>query len=328
MIDMHAIVIDEPGGPEALTWREVADPVPEHGEVVLDVTATAVNRADLMQRRGKYPPPPGVSHYLGLECAGRIRALGDGVTGWRVGDEVCALLAGGGYAEQVAVPAEQLLPVPHGLSAAQAAALPEVACTVYSTVFMQAGLIAGEMFLVHGGASGIGTFAIQLAHARGATVACTASSADKRARCRELGADITIDYHDEDFVERLRAESDRRGANVILDIIGAKYLPRNVDALAPDGRLVIIGMQGGREGTLDIGKLLGKRGTVYAAGLRGRPVADKGRIVRGVRDEVWPLLADGTIRPVIDRTVPLADAAEAHRVVEATEHVGKVLLTP
>lgn len=323
---MHAITIREPGGPEVLTWTEVPDPEPAPGEVLVDVVATAVNRADLLQRAGHYPPPPGASAYPGLECAGRVAAVGPGVTGWAVGTEVCALLTGGGYAERVAVPAGQLLPVPAGLSLPEAAALPEVACTVWSNVGQLAHLREGEAFLVHGGASGIGTHAIQVAKRLGARVLCTAGTAAKRDRCVELGADAAIDYREEDFVARAREETGGRGVDVILDNMGAAYLARNLDALAPNGRLAVIGMQGGTRTELDLGRLLRKRATILATTLRARPTAEKAAIVAAVRERVWPWVADGSVRPVIDRVLPLAQAAEAHRVVDAGEHVGKVVL--
>ncbi|PRX99648.1 NAD(P)H-quinone oxidoreductase [Allonocardiopsis opalescens] len=324
---MHAIVITEPGGPEALTWTEVPDPVPGAGEVLIEVAATAVNRADVMQRKGHYPPPAGAPPYPGLECAGRVAALGEGVAGWQIGDEVCALLSGGGYAEKVAVPVEQVLPVPDGLSPEQAATLPEVACTVWSNVFMLAGLTPRETVLFHGGASGIGTFGIQLAHALGSRVLTTAGSAQKLDRCRELGADVVINYREEDFVERVREETGGAGADVILDIMGAKYLDPNVRALATGGRLVVIGLQGGTKAELNLGRLLSKRAAVHATSLRARPPAEKAAIVAGVRDNVWPLVAAGRVRPIVDRTVPLARAAEAHRALEASEHIGKIILT-
>ncbi|MGW4896781.1 NAD(P)H-quinone oxidoreductase [Kitasatospora sp. NPDC004240] len=323
---MHAMTIPEPGGPEALVWAEVPDPVPAEGEVLVEVAATAVNRADLLQRQGFYDPPPGASPYPGLECAGRIVALGPGVAGWAVGDEVCALLAGGGYAQRVAVPAGQLLPVPKGLDMTEAAALPEVASTVWSNVFLTAHLRPGETVLVHGGASGIGTMAIQLAKAVGARVAVTAGSAAKLARCAELGADITIDYREQDFVEVLREATGGAGADVILDIMGAKYLKRNVDALAVNGRLVIIGLQGGVKAELDLGALLRKRGAVIATNLRGRPPAEKAAIVAAVREHVWPLVEAGVVKPVVHRVLPLTGAAEGHRLLEAGEQVGKVVL--
>lgn len=320
---MHAITVLD----GELLWEEVADPVAGAGEVVIDVAATAVNRADLVQRAGRYPPPPGASPYLGLECSGRIASLGAGVTAWTVGAEVCALLAGGGYAEKVAVPAGQLLPVPAGVSLVDAAALPEVACTVWSTVFMAARLHPGEVLLVHGGSSGIGTLAIQLAARQGARVACTAGTSAKLDRCRELGAEIAINYRDEDFVDRLRESTDDHGADVILDIMGASYLSRNVDVLAFDGRLAVIGLQGGRVGELDLFTLWRKRGTLMSAGLRTRSKGSKAEIVTAVVQNVWPAIESGVVHVVIDRRLPLTEAAEAHRVLEASEHVGKIVLT-
>ncbi|WP_066944698.1 NAD(P)H-quinone oxidoreductase [Streptomyces lushanensis] len=323
---MYAITIPEPGGPEALVWAEVPDPVPGEGEVLVDVVASAVNRADLLQRQGFYDPPLGSSPYPGLECAGRISALGPGVAGWAVGDEVCALLAGGGYAEKVAVPSGQLLPVPKGLELATAAVLPEVTCTVWSNVFMIAHLRPGETLLVHGGASGIGTMAIQLAKAVGARVAVTAGGPEKLARCAELGADILIDYREQDFVAEIREATGGAGADVILDIVGAKYLDRNVKALAVNGRLAVIGLQGGVKGELNLGALLGKRGAITATSLRARPQSEKAAIVAAVREHVWPLIDNGDIRPVVDRTMTMPEAAEAHRVLDSGTHVGKVLL--
>jgi putative PIG3 family NAD(P)H quinone oxidoreductase len=324
---MRAIVIREPGGPEVLQLTEVDDPVPGPDDVLIDVTAAGVNHADLFQRMGFYPPPPGASPYPGLECSGRIAAMGENVAGWRVGQEACALLAGGGYAEQVVVPAGQLLPVPAGLTPADAAALPEVACTVYSNVFMSAGLSQGETLLVHGGASGIGTIAIQLGKAQGAKVACTAGSAEKLARCAALGADCAISYKEEDFVARVHDFTGGKGADVILDIMGGSYLSQNLAALATGGRLVVIGTQGGSNGDLDLRVLLGKRASVRGASLRPRPVAEKSAIVSATVAHVWPLIESGRVHAVIDRTLPLADAAEAHRIMEASTHVGKILLT-
>ncbi len=320
---MKAITIPVPGGPDALVQAEVDDPVAGPGEVLLDVAATAVNRADVMQRMGQYPPPPGASAYPGLECSGTVAALGEGVAGWQVGDEVCALLSGGGYAERVVVPAGQLLPVPVGVSLVEAAALPEVACTVWSNVFQRAQLQPGEVLLVHGGASGIGTMAVQLGARAGARVFTTVGSEAKAARVRELGAERAVLYRDEDFVEVLRAAG---GADVVLDVIGAKYLSRNVQALADGGRLVVIGLQGGARAELDLGALLVKRGSVHATALRSRPAAQKAAIVAAVLAGVWPAVETGQVRPVVDRVLPLAQAAEAHRVVEASEHVGKVVL--
>ena len=325
---MRAIVASEPGGPEVLSLGEVPDPEPGPGEVLLRVAATAVNRADLLQRQGHYPPPPGASDVLGLECSGTVAAVGEGVEGWSVGDEVCALLAGGGYAEQVVVPAGQVMPVPDGVDLVTAAALPEVACTVWSNVFMVAGLQPGEHLLVHGGAGGIGTFAIQLATALGAHVHTTAGSAEKLKVCADLGAETTINYREQDFVEEVRAATDGHGADVVLDNMGASYLSRNVDVLATEGRLVVIGMQGGSKGEIDLGALLRKRAAVVATALRARPVANKATICAAVVEHVWPLVADGRVKPVVHETRPLAQASDAHRSMEASDHVGKLLLTP
>ncbi|NEY32390.1 zinc-binding dehydrogenase [Streptomyces sp. PRKS01-65] len=323
---MHAITIPEPGGPEVLVWDEVPDPVPGEGEVLVDVVASAVNRADIMQRQGLYDPPPGAPRHPGLECSGRVAALGPGVTGWSVGDEVCALLGGGGYATKVAVPAGQLLPVPDGVGLKEAAAMPEVVCTVWSNVFMVAHLRPGETLLVHGGSSGIGTMAIQLAKAVGARVAVTAGTAQKLERCAELGADILINYREQDFVAEIKRATDGAGADVILDNMGAKYLDRNVQALAVNGRLAIIGLQGGNKGELNIGALLAKRAAVSATSLRARPLEEKRAIVAAVREHVWPLFAAGRVRPVVDREMPMSEASAAHRVVEESGHIGKVLL--
>ncbi|WP_169984018.1 MULTISPECIES: NAD(P)H-quinone oxidoreductase [unclassified Microbispora] len=318
---MRAIVISEPGGPEVLAWQEVPDPRPAAGEVVIDVAASAVNRADLLQRRGFYPPPPGASEIPGLECSGVIIEVGESVPHLAPGDRVCALLAGGGYAERVAVPWQQVMPVPEGIALDEAAGLPEVACTVWSNVFMTARLRKGETLLVHGGASGIGTMAIQLAKAYGSRVLVTAGSPEKIERCRELGADEAVNYREEDFAERFEGRAD-----VILDIIGAKYLPGNLRALATGGRLVVIGMQGGTKGELDLGMLLAKRAAVHATALRSRSADDKGVICRGVVDNVWPLVAAGSVRPVVHERIPLDQAARAHQALEEGEHVGKLLL--
>jgi putative PIG3 family NAD(P)H quinone oxidoreductase len=325
---MHAVVITEPGEPEVLRWLEVPDPVAAPGEVVIDVAACGVNRADLLQRRGFYPPPHGAPPYLGLECSGWIRTVSAEVTGWRPGDEVCALLSGGGYAEQVAVPEGQLLPVPANVAVTAAAALPEAVCTVYSNVFQLARLRDGEVLLVHGGASGIGTIAIQLGKAFGARVACTAGSPAKLARCRELGADVTIDYNSEDFVAATLEATGGHGADVILDIMGASYLERNMATLATGGRLVIIGHQGGSRAQIDLGVLTAKRASIHATTLRARPASEKAAIVAAVRDNVWPLIDAGRVAAVIDRELPMTQAAQAHRVMAGSEHVGKILLLP
>ena len=324
---MQGISITEPGDADVLQITEVEAPTAGPGQVVVDMVAAGVNRADVMQRLGHYPPPKGASPLPGLEVSGRVLEVGPEVEGWSVGDEVCALVDGGGYAERVLVPAAQLLPIPKGVDLTSAAGLPEVACTVWSNVFMTANLQPDETFLVHGGSSGIGTMAIQLAKAAGARVAVTAGSEDKLAFCRELGADIAINYREQDFVEEVRAATDGHGADVVLDLMGAKYLPRNVDVLATAGRLVVIGLMGGRKGELDLGKLLSKRAAVIATSLRARPAGEKAAIVAAVREHVWPLLDDGAVRPIIQGSHPLDRAADAHRELEASGHIGKILLT-
>ncbi|GAA1246899.1 NAD(P)H-quinone oxidoreductase [Oryzihumus leptocrescens] len=324
---MKAITIPTPGDPDALVLADVPDPEPGPGEVLVEVAAAGVNRADLQQRIGVYPPPPGAPEYPGLEVSGTIAAVGSGVTGWSVGDRVCALLAGGGYAEKVAVPAGQLLPVPSGISLVEAAALPEVVCTVWSNVFMTANLLPGQTLLVHGGSSGIGTMAIQLAREVGAHVAVTAGSAGKLEACQALGAEILVNYKEQDFVEELDRATAGHGADVILDNMGAKYLARNVQALATNGRLVIIGFQGGVKAELDLSVLMRKRGAVISTGLRARPLEEKAAIVAAVREHVWPLVEAGRVKPVVHRTFPLAQAPDAHRELDAGTHIGKVLLT-
>lgn len=325
---MRAITIPEPGEADALVIADVPTPQLRQGEALVEVVAAGVNRADIMQRKGFYPQPPGESDLPGLEVSGRIAALGPGTesSGWSVGDEVCALLSGGGYAESVAVPVGQLLPVPAGVEIADAAALPEVVCTVWSNLVMEAGLREGETVLLHGGSSGIGTMAIQLAREIGARIAVTAGSADKLAACQELGAEILINYRKEDFVEVVKDATDGHGADVILDVVGAKYLPRNVKLLAKDGRLVVIGLLGGRKGELDLGALLAKRGRVIATSLRSRSPEVKAEIVAQVRKHVWPMIEDGRVRPLIQSRHRLEDAAEAHREMEASGHIGKILL--
>ena len=327
---MKAVLASGPGGPEVLSLGEAEDPEPAAGEVLLDVAATAVNRADLLQRAGKYPPPPGASPILGLECSGRIAALGEGVTGWQVGDEVCALLSGGGYAERVCVAAAQLMPAPAGLDLVSAAALPEVACTVWSMVLDRppaAALVPGESFLVHGGSSGIGTMAIQLAAAQGCRVFTTAGTAEKLAACRELGAELAVNYRDDDFVAAVRERTGGAGVDVVLDTVGAKYLQANLDVLATGGRIAVIGLLGGSSGTLSLAALMHKRATMHAAGLRGRPPEQKAAIVAGTQAHVWPLVSSGAVRPVVHEVLALAQAAQAHRIVERSEHIGKLVLT-
>ncbi|HET7661938.1 MAG TPA: NAD(P)H-quinone oxidoreductase [Oryzihumus sp.] len=324
---MKAITIPTPGDPDALVLADVPDPEPGPGEVLVEVAAAGVNRADLQQRIGVYPPPPGAPEYPGLEVSGTVAAVGPEVTGWSVGDQVCALLAGGGYAEKVAVPAGQLLPVPSGVSLVEAAALPEVVCTVWSNVFMTANLLPGQTLLVHGGSSGIGTMAIQLAREVGAHVAVTAGSADKLKACQALGAEILVNYKEQDFVAELDRATAGHGADVVLDNMGAKYLARNIQALATNGRLVIIGFQGGVKAELDLSALMRKRAAVISTGLRARPLEEKAAIVAAVREHVWPLVEAGRVKPVVHRTFPLAQAPDAHRELDAGTHIGKVLLT-
>ena len=325
---MRAITIPTPGDAEALTLDDSVEP-PAVGEreVLIDVAAAGVNRADIMQRLGHYPPPEGVSELPGLEVSGIVSRVGDGVSAWSPGDHVCALLAGGGYAEQVAVPAGQVLPVPAGVDLVEAAALPEVACTVWSNLVIEAGLASGQTVLVHGGSSGIGTMAIQVARSLGARVIVTAGSADKLEACRSLGAEVGINYRDEDFVDRVAEVTGGAGADVILDVVGAKYLDRNVQALAAHGHLVIIGLLGGVKGELNLARLLGKRGRISATSLRSRSVADKASIVGAVRERVWPLIEAGTVRPLVHATYPMEQAAQAHRAMEESQHIGKILLT-
>ena len=324
---MKAIVITEPGGPEVLALRDVPAPVPGPGEVLIDVAAAGLNRADVLQRHGNYPVPPGAPEYPGLEVSGRVAAVGTGVEGLEVGADVVALLSGGGYAEQVAVPAGQVLPVPPEMDLVTAAALPEVAATVFSNLFMAAGVHEGEYVLIHGGAGGIGTMAIQLVAAFGAVPMVTASSPAKLELARSLGAKVLINYKEQDFVEEVRAATNGHGADVILDVMGAKYLQRNVDALAVAGRLVIIGLQGGTRAELDLNALMRKRCAVMGTTLRARPVEEKSAIMASVGEYVWPLIKDGSVKPLVDRTFPLAEAAAAHEYFDSGQHTGKVLLT-
>jgi NADPH2:quinone reductase len=321
---MRAIVAESA---DQLSWREVPDVSAGPGEVLVKVAAAGVNRADLLQAAGKYPPPPGASEIIGMEVSGVIADIGSDVANWSVGQEVCALLAGGGYAEYVAVPGGQLMPLPDGVDMVDAAGLPEVACTVWSNLVLTAHLGKGQLLLMHGGASGIGSHAIQVARALGVRVAVTAGSAEKLEFCRELGAEITINYRDEDFVARVQEAG---GADVIFDIIGASYLDRNIDALATDGQLVIIGMQGGIKGELNIGKLLGKRARVIGTTLRARPVTgpnSKTEIVQAVIGSVWPMIAEGRVRPIIGARLPIQQAGEAHQQLTSSKVTGKVVLT-
>lgn len=324
---MRGVIVTEPGGPENMQITELAEPVPAADEVLIRVAAAGVNRADLLQRQGFYPPPPGASDILGLECSGVVVAVGDSVERWRPGDEVCALLSGGGYAELVAVPQGQVMPLPVGLSLTTAAGVPEVAATVVSNLAGVARLQPGEWVLLHGGGSGIGTFAIQWAKAIGARVVTTVGSERKAEICSELGADVVIDYKKSDFVAEVRDATQGRGVDVILDIIGAKYLDANLRALAVGGRLVIIGLQGGVRAEIDLARLLATRATVTATSLRARPASQKADICAELVANVWPMMTDGRIRPTIDQVLPWDRVAEAHQVLATGQSVGKVLLT-
>ena len=325
---MRAIVISDIGGPDVLRERELPDPEPRSGEVLIAVAAAGVNRADVVQRQGHYPPPPGAPDWPGLEVSGTIVRLGSGVAGWSVGDRVCALLAGGGYASLAVASVHQLLPVPESVDLVDAAALPEALATVWSNVFLLGGLRAGETLLIHGGSSGIGTMAIQLARAFGCRVAVTAGSAAKLAACEELGADILIDYTTEDFVDSIKRATDGAGADVILDPIGGAYLDRNVRALARHGRIMLIGNQSGAPAEFAIGRLMGRWGSIHATSLRGRPEAEKDEIIASVRENVWPLVASRQVVPIVDRRFSLADARLAHERLESSAHIGKLLLLP
>jgi putative PIG3 family NAD(P)H quinone oxidoreductase len=324
---MRAIVAQSA---EELVWQDVPDASAGPGQVLIKVTAAGVNRADVLQAAGMYPPPPGASEIIGMEVSGVIADVADDVTQWTAGQEVCALLAGGGYAEYVAVPAGQVTTIPAPVDIVDAAGIPEVACTVWSNLVMTAHLGPGQLLLVHGGASGIGTHAIQVARALGARVAVTAGSPDKLALTRELGAQTAISYKDEDFVARINEETDGAGADVILDIMGAAYLDRNIDALARDGQLVVIGLQGGVKAELNLGKLMAKRARVIGTTLRARPVTgpnSKSAVVDAVTTSVWPMFASGRVRPIIGARLPIQQAAEAHRLLESGKVAGKVVLT-
>ncbi|GIT79473.1 NAD(P)H quinone oxidoreductase [Leifsonia sp. LS1] len=323
---MRAVTIAEPGGPEVLRLREVADPQPAAGEVLIRVAAAGLNGADLSQRRGFYPPPAGAPEWPGLEVSGTVVRVGGGVERWGVGDRVCALLPGGGYAEQVAVDAGLVLPVPDGIDLVEAAGLPEAVATVWSNVFRIARLADGETLLVHGGSSGVGSTAIQLGRAFGARVIATAGSDVKTAFCRDLGAEAAVDYRSQDFVEAVLAVTDGRGADVVLDIVGGSYIARDLDALATGGRIMSIATRESAPASLDMGLLMRKRALVHGTTLRARPLAERREIVADVERRVWPLLTDGRLRPVIDSVFPLADASQAHRRMESSAHLGKILL--
>ena len=324
---MRAIVISEPGDPSVLSWAQTPSPEPRPGEVLLDIAASAVNRADLLQRQGHYPPPPGGSDILGLECSGTITALGAGVTSRAVGDHVTALLAGGGYAEQVAGPVGQLMSVPAPVSLVEAASLPEVACTVWSNLVMTAKLQQGEWVLIHGGGSGIGTMAIQVARALGARIAVTAGSVAKLDACAAIGAEVLINYQREDVVVVMTKATGGRGVDVILDNMGASYLDRNLTALAFGGRLAVIGLQGGIKAEVNLGAMLRKNATVNARSLRARPPAEKAAICAEVERNIWPWIGAGLITAVIGARLPMNEAGDAHRLLESGAVTGKILLT-
>ncbi len=323
---MLAIEIRTPGGPEVLTPVERPDPVPAAGELLIAVAAAGVNRPDLMQRRGSYPPPPGASDIPGLEIAGTVAAIGPGVQGWAVGDPVCALVAGGGYATRAIAPTLQCLPIPQGFSMVSAAAIPETFFTVWTNLFDRAHLAPGESVLIHGGTSGIGTTAIQLASARGSRVFATAGSDDKCRACERLGAERGINYRTQDFVDVVLELTAGRGVDVILDMVGGAYVARNLSILATEGRLSQIAIMGGESAPVDFRRVLSKRLTITGSTLRPRSAAEKGVIAQALRREVWPLLDSGRVTPVIFRTFPLAQASDAHRLLESGEHIGKIVL--
>ena len=325
--EMTAIEIPEFGGPEALVPGRRPLPEPAEGELLVKVAAAGVNRPDVLQRSGGYPPPPGASDIPGLEIAGTVAALGPGVEGWRPGDQVTALVAGGGYAEYCTAPAPQCLPLPAGLSLAEAAAIPETFFTVWSNVFERGGLAEGESFLVHGGSSGIGTTAIQLARAFGARVFTTAGSAEKCEACRALGAELAINYREQDFVEAVKGATEGRGVDLILDMVGGDYVARNIASLAPDGRLVYIAFLSGPKVELNLLPVMLKRLSITGSTLRARSVAFKGAIAEQLREKVWPLIEAGRVKPVLFKSFPLAEAAEAHRLMESSGHIGKIVLT-
>ena len=323
---MTVIEITEPGGPEKLAPASRPVPQPAVGEVLIQVATAGVNRPDCLQRQGSYPPPPGASDIPGLEVAGTVAALGEGVNTWAVGEEVCALLTGGGYAEYCIAPALQCLPVPTGLTLQQAAALPETFFTVWSNVFDRGRLQPGEILLVHGGASGIGVTAIQLAKALGSRVLTTVGSSDKAQSCLDLGAERVINYREEDFVQVAKSATNNRGVDVILDMVGGDYTQRNLSALAVEGRLVFIAFLRGAKVELNLAPVMMKRLTITGSTLRARPIADKAPIAQALRETIWPLLANGTVKPVIDRIFPLTEAAAAHALMESNRHIGKILL--
>ncbi len=325
---MRAVVVTSPQGPDGLVVEDVPPPVPGPGEVLVRVRAAGINRADLMQRAGRYPPPAGVTDRLGLEVSGVVAAVGAGVDAWTEGDRVCALTDGGGYAELVVVPARQVLRVPAGVDLLDAAALPEAVCTAWSNLVTVGGLAAGSSVLVHGGSGGVGVVAVQLAAALGAQVLTTAGGAARAERCLELGATVAIDHRREDVLTRVLEMTDGRGVDVVLDILGAGALDMNLRALTTGGRLVVIGLQQGRRGEIDLGLLLARRASVIGTTLRARPPEEKAAIVDAVRDVVWPMVADGRVRPVVHARLPLAEADAGHELLASGEAFGKVLLVP
>ena len=325
---MRAITVPEPGGPDALVPTTVPDPEPGPGEVLVRVAAAGVNRADLLQRAGHYPSPPGSAPWPGLEVSGTVSALGTGVTAWAVGDPVCALLGGGGYAEQVVVDAGHVLPVPDGVDLVDAAGLPEAVCTAWSNLVDVGRLRAGERVLVHGGSGGVGSIAIQIAAALGARVLTTAGGPERGERCRTLGADVAIDHRAQDVVAAVREATGGHGVDVVLDVLGAAALADNLAVLATEGRLVVIGLQRGRRAEIDLGVLMSLRASVSGTTLRSRPAEQKTALVAAVRDRVWPLVADGRVRPVVHARLPLAEASRAHALLDSGEVFGKLLLVP
>ncbi|MBL0886042.1 NAD(P)H-quinone oxidoreductase [Myceligenerans indicum] len=327
-IGVRAVTISATGRSGKLSLSTISDPVPGIGEVLVNVAAAGVNHADLLQRAGHYPPPAGAPDWPGLEISGEITRVGTGVSGWQEGDRVVALLDGGGYADQVTVRATQVLPAPRSVDLVDAAALPEAVCTAWDNLVTVGGLRAGEWVLIHGGSGGVGTTAIQLSKALGARVAATAGGRERADRCSDLGVDLPIDYREQDFVALVRDASGGSGADVVLDVVGAAYLDDNVRALARGGRLVVIGLQRGRRGELDLGTLMAKRATVTGTTLRSRPPAEKAAVVAAVRDHVWPMVDDGQVRPVVHARLPLAEAQQAHELLESGEVFGKVLLVP
>jgi putative PIG3 family NAD(P)H quinone oxidoreductase len=323
---MHFISISRPGGPEVLRWAERPTPKPEPDEVLIKVAAAGVNRADILQRQGKYPPPEGAGDILGLEVAGEVASAGENVKRWQAGDKICALLAGGGYAEYATAPEGQCLPAPAHLSLIESAALPECIITVWANLFEAGGLRAGATALVHGGASGIGTFAIQMAKAAGASIFVTAGSEEKCEACRRLGADLAINYKKEDFVTAIEKATRKRGVDIVLDMAGGDYVARNLSVLAEGGRHVSIAVQGGKQATVDIWRIMRERLILTGSTLRHRPPEEKARLARAAEEKTWPWLAEAMIKPLIYKTFPIKNAAAAHKMMESGAHIGKIVL--